>query len=123
MIWIRTGKAIQSLFRVSICLRFLWRVRISEPPTWESKRQVYIPVYRRPGANTIEVVDGIKARIPEFKSRLPGKGPEELNLKVVADQSVYVRENINALLREAGLGAVLASLMSCSSSAVSDRPW
>src|SRR5207245_8299228 len=29
----------------------------------------------------------------------------------VADQSVYVRANINSLLWEAGLGAVLASLM------------
>jgi multidrug efflux pump subunit AcrB len=87
-------------------------VRISEAPTWESKRQVYIPVYRRPGANTIEVVEGIKQRIPEFKSRLPTQeGREGLNLKVVADQSVYVRENIRSLLWEAGLGAVLASLM------------
>ncbi len=86
-------------------------VRISEGPSWKSKRQVYIPIYRRPGANTIQVVEGVKASIPEFKSRLPGKGPEELNLKVVADQSVYVRENINSLLKEAGLGAALASLM------------
>jgi multidrug efflux pump subunit AcrB len=87
-------------------------VRISEAPNWESKRQVYTPIYRRPGANTIEVVEGIKSRIPEFKTRLPTKeGREGLNLKVVADQSVYVRENIKSLLWEAGLGAVLASLM------------
>src|SRR5262249_12538127 len=86
-------------------------VRISEAPTWKSKRQVYIPVYRRPGANTIQDVEGIKARSPEFKSRLPGKGPEELNLKVVADQSVYVRENIKSLLREAALGGGLAIVM------------
>jgi multidrug efflux pump subunit AcrB len=87
-------------------------VRISEAPKWDSKRQVYIPVYRRPGANTIQVVEGIKERIPEFKSRLPTpEGREGLNLKVVADQSVYVRENIKSLLWEAGLGAVLASLM------------
>jgi multidrug efflux pump subunit AcrB len=91
-------------------------VRISEPSAdpeshWKSKRQVYIPIFRRPGANTIQVVEGVKKSIPAFKSRLPGRGPEELNLKVVADQSVYVRENINSLLWEAGLGAVLASLM------------
>src|SRR5260370_26830384 len=40
-----------------------------------------------------------------------GKEPEDLNLKVVADQSIYVRENINSLLWEAGLGGALASLM------------
>jgi multidrug efflux pump subunit AcrB len=91
-------------------------VRISRPSAdpqqnWKSRRQVYIPIYRRPGANTIQVVGGVKKSIPEFKSRLPGRGPEELNLDVVADQSAYVRENINSLLWEAGLGAVLASLM------------
>jgi multidrug efflux pump subunit AcrB len=91
-------------------------VRISRPSAdpqqnWKSKRQVYIPIYRRPGANTIQVVEGVKQSVPEFKSRLPGRGPEELNLDVVADQSVYVRENINSLLWEAGIGAVLASLM------------
>ena len=48
-------------------------VRISEPSSdpkvnWKSKRQVYIPIFRRPGANTIQVVEGIKRRIPEYKS-------------------------------------------------------
>ncbi|HLQ45842.1 MAG TPA: efflux RND transporter permease subunit, partial [Planctomycetaceae bacterium] len=41
-------------------------VRISRSPTWESKRQVYIPVFRRPGSNTIEVVNGVRERIPQF---------------------------------------------------------
>src|SRR5439155_16866122 len=91
-------------------------VLISRPSSdpnlnWMPKRQVYIPVYRRPGANTIAVAQGIRDSIPEFTSKLPGKGSTELKLEVVADQSVYVRENINSLLWEAGLGAVLASLM------------
>jgi multidrug efflux pump subunit AcrB len=78
---------------------------------WQPKRQVYIPVYRRPGANTIEVVKGIQNSIPDFKKRLPDKGPEELNLEVVADQSVYVKENISSLLWEGTLGGGLAILM------------
>jgi multidrug efflux pump subunit AcrB len=91
-------------------------VLISKPSadtkaSWKAKRQVYIPVYRRPGANTIAVSKGIKDSIPDFKKRLGGKGSEELNLEVVADQSVYVKENINSLLWEAALGGVLASLM------------
>jgi multidrug efflux pump subunit AcrB len=86
-------------------------VRISEPPTWESKRQVYVPIFRRPGANTIEVVQGVQDRIPEFKSKLPDRGSQELNMKVVADQSVYVKENISSLVWEAVLGGALACLM------------
>jgi multidrug efflux pump subunit AcrB len=91
-------------------------VLISRPSSnpqqdWQPKREVYIPVYRRPGANTIAVALGIRQNVPEFLSRLPGKGSTELSLDVVADQSVYVRENINSLFWEAALGAGLASLM------------
>src|SRR5216684_1506872 len=72
-------------------------VLISRPSSdpnlnWQPKREVYIPVYRRPGANTIAVAQGIRDNIPEFLSRLPGKGSTDLKMEVVADQSVYVRE-------------------------------
>lgn len=89
-------------------------VRISRAPSWESKRQVYIPIFRRPGSNTIEVVEGVKERIPEFLKRLPvkeGRQDSGLNLDVVADQSVFVRNAISSLTWEGILGAVLASLM------------
>jgi multidrug efflux pump subunit AcrB len=89
-------------------------VRISRAPSWESKRQVYIPIFRRPGSNTIEVVEGVRERIPEFLNRLPikeGRQDSGLNLDVVADQSVFVRNAISSLTWEGILGAVLASLM------------
>ncbi|MEX2169679.1 MAG: efflux RND transporter permease subunit [Pirellulales bacterium] len=96
-------------------------VRISRAPGWESKRQVYIPIFRRPGSNTIEVVEGVRERIPGFLDRLPpkegyqdpetGKPASGLNLDVVADQSVFVRTAIRNLTLEGILGAVLASLM------------
>jgi multidrug efflux pump subunit AcrB len=34
------------------------------------KRQVYIPIYRQPGANTVGVVEGIKRAIGEISARL-----------------------------------------------------
>ena len=71
------------------------------------RRQVYIPIYRQPGANTIAVVDGIKETIGSLLERLP-KG---VNLDVVLDQSVYVRRAIESLEKEALLGAGLAGLM------------
>jgi len=96
-------------------------VRISRSPGWESKRQVYIPIFRRPGSNTIEVVEGVRERIPGFLDKLPpkegytdpetGKPASGLNLDVVADQSVFVRTAIRNLTKEGILGAVLASLM------------
>src|SRR6266571_238701 len=70
------------------------------------KRQVYIPIYRQPGANTIKVVDGIKSFIKPILERIPG-----INLEVVMDQSVYVREAIRNLAQEAIIGFCLAALM------------
>ena len=71
------------------------------------RRQVYIPIYRQPGANTIAVVDDIKDTIGYLLERLP-KG---VNLDVVLDQSIYVRRAIASLEKEAMLGAGLAGLM------------
>lgn len=96
-------------------------VRISRAPNWESKRQVFIPIFRRPGSNTIEVVNGVRERVPEFLERLPlkegytdpntGKAGSGLNLDVVGDQSVFVKNAIRSLTWEGILGAILASLM------------
>ncbi|MEE3366924.1 MAG: efflux RND transporter permease subunit [Planctomycetota bacterium] len=81
---------------------------------------VYVPVYRQPGANTIEIVDRIHDKLGEILSRLqdekrndPVMGPKMANLKleVVMDQSVKVRESINALWIAGVLGAVFAGLV------------
>jgi multidrug efflux pump subunit AcrB len=70
------------------------------------KRQVYIPIYRQPGANTIAVVDGIKAQLKPILERIKG-----INLDVVMDQSVYVRQAIRNLVNEAVIGFALAAVM------------
>src|SRR6266540_2729242 len=72
----------------------------------EGKRQVYIPIYRQPGANTIAVVEGIKAQLKPILERIKG-----INLDVVMDQSVYVRQVIRNLVQEAALGFLLAAAM------------
>src|SRR5439155_512287 len=71
------------------------------------RRQVYIPVYRQPGANTIEVVEGVKRALANIKSRIPSG----IDLRVIFDQSIYVRRWLGSLEKEAMLGAVLAALM------------
>src|SRR6185503_1959065 len=72
------------------------------------RRQVYIPVYRQMGASTLSVVDGLKAAVPDMKTRLTYS---DIDLKVVMDQSVYVRHSITSLVEEGILGAVLCSLV------------
>src|SRR5437899_3141748 len=70
------------------------------------KRQVYIPIYRQPGGNTIAVVEAVRTALKPILERIQG-----INLDVVMDQSVYVREAIRNLGQEAATGFCLAALM------------
>ncbi len=77
------------------------------------RRQVYIPIYRQPGANTIEIVDGIRDQLTRIRDRLREMDPraKDISLEVVLDQSVYVRDSIASLQIEGLLGAGLAGLV------------
>jgi multidrug efflux pump subunit AcrB len=72
------------------------------------RRQVYIPVYRQQGASTLDVVNNVSKSVPDIKSKLTHS---DIDLKVVMDQSVYVRHAIWSLIEEGVLGAVLCSLV------------
>jgi len=77
------------------------------------RRQVYIPIYRQPGANTIEIVDRIKYQLDTILTRLREMDPraETMALEVVMDQSEVVRSSVSALQVAAGMGALLAGVV------------
>jgi multidrug efflux pump subunit AcrB len=72
------------------------------------RRQVYIPVFRQVGSSTLTVVDQLKKEAPTIEPRLTRP---DINLRVVMDQSIYVRQSIKALVQEGVLGAILCSLV------------
>jgi multidrug efflux pump subunit AcrB len=72
------------------------------------RRQVYIPIFRQVGASTLTVVDNIKKEAPEIAGKLTRP---DIDLRVVMDQSIYVRQSIKALVQEGVLGAILCSLV------------
>src|SRR6185503_1031746 len=74
----------------------------------DGRRQVYIPVYRQSGYSTLTVVDTLTHNLPDMKERLT---TPDVDLKVVMDQSVYVRHAIESLVEEGILGAILCSLV------------
>ena len=74
----------------------------------DGRRQVYIPVYRQQGASTIDVVDHLRDGLPDMKDRLT---TPDVDLKLVMDQSIYVRKAIESLRDEGILGAILCSLV------------
>jgi len=69
------------------------------------QRSVYIPVLKQGGANTISIVDGVRALLPKIPL------PKGMKLKAIFSQATYVRQAIDALAHEAVSGSILASLM------------
>jgi len=74
----------------------------------DGRRQVYIPVYRQAGYSTLDVVGNLRTNLPDMKARVT---TPDVDLKLVMDQSVYVRKAIESLAEEGVLGAVLCSLV------------
>ncbi len=72
------------------------------------RREVYIPVFRQLGASTLTVVDTLKAAVKGMEDRV---SRPDISLKVVMDQSVYVRQSIASLAQEGISGAVLCCLV------------
>lgn len=58
---------------------------------FNSTRAVVLAVQRQPGTNTIEVVNAIKGLLPEFRSQLPAS----VNLNIIYDRSVSIRESVS----------------------------
>jgi HAE1 family hydrophobic/amphiphilic exporter-1 len=54
-------------------------------------RAVVLAVQRQPGTNTVEVVKGVRNILPSFRSQLPAS----VNLEVLFDRSVTVRESVD----------------------------
>jgi len=70
---------------------------------FNGKRTVYIPVTKRADASTVDVVNGVKQNL----ARLQAVVPNDIKISFELDQSVYVRNALASVLREALLGALL----------------
>ncbi|HEX5476108.1 MAG TPA: efflux RND transporter permease subunit [Vicinamibacterales bacterium] len=54
-------------------------------------RTIYLAIMRQPGTNTVEVVDAVKAVLPQLQAQLPGA----VQLAIRSDRSVSIRESVN----------------------------
>ena len=52
---------------------------------------IYLAISRQPGTNTVQVVDAIKALLPELQTQLPAA----LQLGIRSDRSVSIRESVD----------------------------
>jgi len=67
-------------------------------------RGIVIGVQKQIGGNTVSVVDNVLKAVPQIQKELP-KG---VTIRVVSDQSTFIRRSIKNLQHEAIMGALLA---------------
>jgi HAE1 family hydrophobic/amphiphilic exporter-1 len=68
---------------------------------------VTLDIRRQSGANTVEVINGIKAALP----RVVGQLPQDVKVEVIRDQSRYIEAALHEIQTHLVLGSILASLV------------
>jgi len=70
----------------------------------DGKPTVALEVLRQSGANTVAVIEGVKARLEELSTQLP----TDIRVEVTRDQSRYIYEALHEIQRHLILGSILA---------------
>jgi len=71
------------------------------------QRSTLVTVQKSGSYSTLDIIAGIKTLLPQIKQTLP----EELNINMLGDQSIFVRGAIQGVVKEAVIAACLTGLM------------
>jgi len=74
---------------------------------YNDTRSINLAIYRQPDANTIDVVDAVKKRLPEFRASVPGA----ISIEVLMDRSISIRNSVSAVQRTLMEAVVLVVLV------------
>ena len=70
-------------------------------------RAVLMTILKAGSASTVDIVDNVKALMPRIRQTLPSA----LQVELLADQSVFVKEAVSGVIREGVIAAALTSVM------------
>ena len=103
---------IKSLNGATILLRDVAHVRDGYSPQQNIVRvngqhSVLTTIQKNGSASTLDIIDNVKALLP----RVEAGAPPGLVLKVVGDQSVFVKSAVSGVIREGVIAAALTGLM------------
>ncbi len=62
--------------------------------SFNGARSISLAVFRQPDANTVQVVDAVRAALPEFRAQLPAS----IEISLVNDRSVSIREALHDVM-------------------------
>ncbi|SEK32861.1 efflux RND transporter permease subunit [Nitrosovibrio tenuis] len=95
-----------------VFLRDVADVQLAGPPQTNSvmvdgKQAVIIVVMKSGEASTLDVVDGIRATLPRIKEIVP----PHVDVKIITDASVFVRESIDEVMHEMLIAGLLVGFI------------
>ena len=73
----------------------------------DGQRSALMSILKTGSSSTLDIIAGIRAKLPEIKSRVPS----QLRIAFLTDQSIFVRSAINGVVREAIIAACLTAIM------------
>src|SRR5215475_7890680 len=103
---------IRSVNGATVYIHDVAHVRDGFPPQTnivrvDGQRASLISVIKTGDASTLDIVEGIRAKLPATKAQLP----PALRITPLADQSIFVRASIDGVVREAIIAACLTGIM------------
>jgi CzcA family heavy metal efflux pump len=95
-----------------IYMRDVAHVRDGFPPqqnivTVDGIRAVLMTIQKTGSASTLDIIEHVKELIPKIKDNMP----PALDLKIIGDQSLFVRAAIDGVIREGVIAALLTGCM------------
>ena len=103
---------IKTVNGVPIFIRDVANVRNGSPPQTnvvrvDGQRASLLSVIKSGSASTLDIISRVKEQLPRISAGLP----PELEIKPLADQSLFVRASIEGVVREAVIAACLTAVM------------
>jgi len=95
-----------------VYIRDVAHVRDGSPPQTniarrDGHRAVLQSILKTGSTSTLEVIQGIKDRLPQIRQALP----PSMKIEAIGDQSIFVRAAVGGVVREAVIAAALTALM------------
>jgi CzcA family heavy metal efflux pump len=103
---------IKTVNGATIYVRDVGNVRDGFPPQTnivrvDGQRSALMTVQKTGNASTLDIISAVRAQLPEIKAQLP----PALQIRPIADQSIFVRSAISGVIREAVIAACLTAIM------------
>jgi multidrug efflux pump subunit AcrB len=103
---------IKRVGNTTIYIRDVAYVRDGFPPQTnivrvDGHRASLLTIQKTGNASTLDIIAGIKALLPRIQQQVP----QELQIKPLADQSLFVRASIDGVVREGLIAACLTGIM------------